>query len=132
VRTGPHIAPKVAITAGVRSILRIGAWLSVFVVVVLSVSPPDYRITTALPRPVEHFSIFLIAGVAFGFAYPYRHVVQIVYLVLFAGVVELIQLEVPGRHARVSDFVVSTLGVGVAYLLVTLVRYAHQNEKPMD
>ena len=106
--------------------LRIGAWLSVLAIAVLSVVPPDYRVTTDLPRPVEHFSIFLIAGLAFALAYPYRYDVQIVGLVLFAGILELAQLEVPGRHARLSNFVASTLGMGVAYLLLTLARYAQR------
>jgi VanZ family protein len=72
-----------------------------------------------------------MTGLAFGFAYLCRYVVQIVYLVPFAGIVELIQLTVPGRHARGSDFVASALGAGVAYLLLALVRYA-QREREDD
>jgi VanZ family protein len=114
----------------VRIVFRVGAWLLVLAIIVLSIIPPYYRATTDLPRPVEHFSIFLITGLAFDVAYPCRYVVQIVYLVLFAGIVELIQLEVPGRHARVSDFLASALGLAVAYLLLTLVRYWQQEREP--
>jgi len=113
----------------VKLVVRIGAWLSIFAIVALSIVPPDYRVTTDLPRPVEHFSIFLITGLAFGIAYPHRYVVQVVYLILFAGIVELTQLEVPGRHARLSDFVASALGVSVAYLLLTLMRYARRERQ---
>jgi VanZ family protein len=39
----------------------------------------------------------------------------------FSGAIELIQLGIPGRHARVSDFVVDALsvsiGVGIAFML---------------
>jgi VanZ family protein len=115
----------------VRIVFRIGAWLSVLFIVVLSLVPPNYRVTTDSPRPLEHFSIVLITGLAFGFGYPCRFVVKIAYLVLFAGIVELTQSEVPGRHARLSDFVASALGVGVAYLLLTLVRYS-QREREAD
>jgi VanZ family protein len=105
----------------VKLVVRIGARLCILAIVALSIVPPDYRITTDLPCPVEHFSIFLITGLAFGVAYRHRYVVQVVYLILFAGIVELTQLEIPGRHARLSDFVASALGVSVAYLLLTLI-----------
>ncbi len=35
-------------------------------------------------------------------------------LVLFAGAIELAQTFVPGRHARLSDFIVDAVTVGVA------------------
>jgi hypothetical protein len=69
-----------------------------------------------------HFSIFLITGLAFGFAYACRYAVQIVNLVLFAGIVELIQLEVPG-------LIESPLGLAVADLLLILVRYSQRQRE---
>ena len=40
--------------------------------------------------------------------------------VIFAGVIEAAQLFAPGRHARLSDFVVDTLGMYVGLLAVAL------------
>jgi VanZ family protein len=108
----------------VRNSSQVGAWFFVLAIVALSVVPPDYRVIVGFPRPIEHLSIFLLAGLAFGLGYPYRYATQSICLILFAGMVELMQLGIPGRHARLSDFVASTLGVGVAYIVLRLVTQA--------
>ena len=74
------------------------AWVLVVGIVGLSIIPPDYRVITDLPRPLEHLSIFLLAGLAFGLGYPDRYPSQTIALVLFAAAVELVQVWVPGRH----------------------------------
>ncbi len=42
-------------------------------------------------------------------------------MVAFAGAVEIAQLFVPGRHARMSDFIVDALAVCVGVLTAVLV-----------
>ena len=66
------------------------AWVLVFGIVALSIVPPDYRVITNLPRPFEHLSIFLLAGLAFGLGYPDRYPMQTIALVLFAAAVEVV------------------------------------------
>ena len=63
-----------------------------------------------LPRLVEHFSIFFATGLAFGVGYPQRRLFQFVALLAFAAAIELAQLLVPGRHARLSDFLIDAWG----------------------
>ncbi len=53
-----------------KRLSQVLAWVLVFGIVGLSIVPPDYRVITGLPRLFEHFSIFLLAGVAFGLGYP--------------------------------------------------------------
>ena len=96
-----------------KRLSQVLAWVLVFGIVGLSIVPPDYRIVTDLPRLFEHLSIFLLAGVAFGFGYPDRYPMQSIALVLFAADVELMQVWVPGRHARLSDFAAAVLGLGL-------------------
>jgi VanZ family protein len=103
-----------------RRLFRIAAWLVLVTIVVLSVVPPRDRPVTPAPHDFEHIAIFLAAGLAFGLGYS-RHLLQIFGLIAFSAAIELIQLAIPGRHARVSDFVVDALsvsvGVAVGFLL---------------
>ncbi len=104
-----------------QKLCRIAGWALLVAIVVLSVVPPHYRPETPAPHDAEHFGIFFLAGLAFGFGYQRRHLIQAVLLVLFAAAVEVVQLAIPGRHSRLSDFVVDALsvsiGVGVAVLV---------------
>jgi VanZ family protein len=90
---------------------RVVAWSLAAAIVVLSIVPPRFRPETALPHDLEHFAIFFVTGIAFSISYQPKRLHLIALLVIFSGVVELSQLFVPGRHARVTDFVVDALAV---------------------
>jgi VanZ family protein len=90
---------------------RVVAWSLAAAIVVLSIVPPRFRPETALPHDLEHFAIFFATGVAFSISYQPKRLRLIALLVIFSGIVELSQLFVPGRHARVTDFVVDGLAV---------------------
>ena len=98
-----------------RKVFRAAGWLLSVVIVVLSVIPAEERPITPVPHDLEHLAIFLVTGLAFGVGYTSRHLLQAFWVVTFAGIIELIQLMIPGRHSRLSDFVVDALGgvVGV-------------------
>ena len=80
-------------------------------IIVLSVVPPGLRPQTVAPHHLEHLVIFAAAGFAFGLGFDQKRGLLALYLVAFAGFVELLQLFVPGRHARLSDFVVDAASV---------------------
>jgi len=96
--------------------LQVMGWLLLLTIVVLSLAPPTWRPTTGFPRGLEHLAIFLPTGLAFGLGYPNGYLSRIIPLILFAAVVELSQLLIPGRHARLSDFLIEAgaiiVGVG--------------------
>jgi VanZ family protein len=100
---------------------RLVGWFLALVIIVLSLVPPWLRPETGMPHDLEHFMIFLATGVAFGFGYSHRPIAVMITLVIFAGVLELAQTLAPGRHARLSDFIVDALalcvGVAIAPLL---------------
>jgi VanZ family protein len=103
-----------------RKLFQIVAWFLLVTIAVLSVVPPEDRPVTPAPHNFEHVAIFVATGLAFGLGYS-RHWVQIFGLIAFSATIELIQLGIPGRHARVSDFAVDALsvsiGVGLTFLL---------------
>jgi VanZ family protein len=64
------------------------------------------RPQTGAPHALEHFAIFWATGFAAGIGWQRRQTLAGFFLILFAGLVEIAQLFVPGRHARWSDFTV--------------------------
>ena len=96
-----------------RRLFQISGWLLLLAIAVLSLVPPAYRPETDLSHTFEHLATFLITGVAFGLADANRYVSRIVLLIAFVGFIEVAQLLVPGRHARLSDFLLDALGVSI-------------------
>jgi hypothetical protein len=93
--------------------VRAMAWLALVAIIVLSLVPPGARPTTFFPHKIEHAGIFLFDGLAFGITYfGYERLLSI-WAVIFCGGIELAQLMIPGRHARLSDFFVDAIAVCV-------------------
>ncbi len=68
---------------------------------------------------VEHVAAYLIAGIAVIIAYPQRPAWSIVaMLCAYAGILELGQMYVPGRHAGLLDWLASCSGVLSAWVAV--------------
>jgi VanZ family protein len=90
---------------------RAVAWLALAAIIFLSLVPPGARPMTFLPHKMEHAGIFLFDGLAFGIAYLGRERLLSVAAVIFCAGIEFAQLMIPGRHARLSDFVVDATAV---------------------
>jgi VanZ family protein len=107
-------AARIAETAkgtSLQRVVRLVAWLLAAAILVLSLVPPELRPETDIPHKAEHLLIFAAAGLAFGLAYDAKRGLLAVQLVIYAGAIEIAQLFVPGRHARLSDFVVDAAGI---------------------
>ena len=104
-----------------RRVLQLFAWACIAAIAVLSLVAPAWRPVTALPHGLEHAAIFALAGLAGGLGYPARPALTAGAFVIFAGAIELAQIPLPGRHARLSDFVIDALaacaGVGAAFVI---------------
>lgn len=100
---------------------RIAAWLLLIVIVVLSLVPPELRPETGAPHNLEHFVLFAAAGLAFGFGYNRRPAMVAFALIIFAGAIELAQTLSPGRHARLSDFIVDAAAMCVGVVVGSIV-----------
>lgn len=103
-----------------RRISRAFAWTTIAAILILSLVPPGLRPITGAPHKVEHFAIFALCGFAVGLGYRVAGVLEGLTLVLFAGGVELLQHMVPGRHARLSDFVVDAVASCVGVMISRL------------
>ena len=105
-------------------LMRCSAWLLAAAVTFATLGPPDYRPHSSLGQDGEHSLAFILIGLTFGLAYP-RH--RLLTMVAAIGALELAQLVVPGRHARLEDFLVDALaasaGLGFAVMLRWITRY---------
>lgn len=100
--------------ASLQRVVRITAWSLAATIVVLSLVPSELRPETGVRHNLEHFFAFAATGAAFGLGYEARSGVREIRLIIFAGTVEIAQLFVSGRHARLSDFIVDALAISVA------------------
>ena len=64
---------------------------------------------------------FILIGLAFSFAYPKQRKLAAGISVILIGVLELLQLFVPGRHARLEDFVVDALSALAGFALAAII-----------
>lgn len=108
----------------VLRVARVAAWFLAAVILALSFVPSSFRPETGAPHNFEHFAIFTAAGIAFGLGYSRRPALTAIALVIFAGAIELTQIIIPGRHARLGDFIVdavaSCVGLAPASILAAL------------
>jgi VanZ family protein len=99
---------------------RIVAWSLAATIVILSLVPPALRPETSAPHSLEHFMIFAAAGFAFGLGHKRRHDLLAILLVIFSSSIEITQLFAPGRHARLSDFIIDTIAACTGLLMSSL------------
>jgi VanZ family protein len=107
-------------------ILRIIAWLLTAAVTFATLGPPNLRPHSSLGQDGEHALAFVLVGLAFGLAYTRRRLFTAGIAVVLIGVLELLQLWMPGRHARLEDFIVDALAACVGIAAVAMLDWTTQ------
>ena len=112
---------------------QIVAWLLIVAILMLSLGPPSTRPVTGAGNNLEHLLIFVAMGAAFGLGYPRRFLLLPVALLAFTGAIEVAQMMVPGRHARMSDFLTDAaatcVGIGLSFVVVKLTAIVAKAER---
>ncbi len=113
-------------------LLRIFAWLLAAAVAFATLGPPQLRPHSSLGQDGEHAFAFVLLGLAFGVAYTQRRLLTSALAVAGIGVLEILQLWAPGRHARLEDFLVDALaaciGITVAAGLDWTIRQSRRSD----
>ena len=113
-------------------VLRALAWISLAIIVVLTLVPPEFRPVTGLTRAFEHSAIFFITGALFVFGYQIRIGLFFILAIIVCGFLELLQAYAPGRHARLTDAMVDAMsaciGIAIAWGVLRL-RQTSKREK---
>ena len=89
--------------------LRLVAWGLAAAVTFATLGPARYHPHADLGQNGEHALAFLLVGLAFGLAYRRNRLLTALVAVAMTGAIEILQSLAPGRHARLSDFVVDAL-----------------------
>lgn len=75
--------------------------------------PASQRPQMSVGQNAEHALAFVLLGLAFGFAHTRNRWLTAAGVIFFTGLIELLQFMAPGRHPRMSDFVVDALAAAV-------------------
>jgi VanZ family protein len=105
-------------------VARTAAWSLAAAIVILSLVPPALRPETSAPHSLEHLLIYAATGFAFGLGYKRRHDLLAVFLVISSSIIEIAQLFVPGRHARLSDLIIDAVAACIGLATSSLLRLA--------
>ncbi|MDN3272806.1 VanZ family protein [Frankia sp. RB7] len=104
--------------------VRAIAWLLAAAVTFATLGPPSLRPHSDLGQDGEHALAFILVGLAFGLAYRRRRPAVAAISVALIGLLELMQLWAPGRHARLEDFVVDAATACVGFALAAVADWA--------
>jgi VanZ family protein len=98
-------------------ILRLVAWGLAAAIAYATLGPATQRPHSNMGQNGEHAFAFVLLGLAFGIAYARAPGRTAALVIVYTGLVEVLQFLAPGRHARLSDFVVDALAacVGLAF-----------------
>lgn len=101
-------------------ILRVAFFACIALLVALSWLPASEMVRTGISGRMEHGVAYFGTTVIMGLAYrePPRHLVQFALLVALAAILELGQLQAPGRNASFLDFASGSSGVAAGGLLM--------------
>ena len=91
-----------------RGVARILAWMGIVAIIVFV--PAADRPVTGAAQVLEHFTAFALVAGAFAIGYRLSLVRLLLLALLFCGGIELLQVPLPTRHARLSDFVIDFAG----------------------
>lgn len=110
-------------------IARTSAWIFALGLTILTIVPASARPETGVQHDLEHFVAFAIAGFLFAYAHKMRLSGLLACAVVFTLVLELLQIPIPTRHARLEDFVVNATAVSVGIAVaVTMGRWRSQRQ----
>ena len=108
------------------------AWILFAAVAISTLVPPGLRPVSGMPRLAEHFLLFAVAGCAFAIGYTWRALGLCVIAFCVAAALEIMQVFVPGRHARLSDFLADFLGACLGIVLGKALHYRSTISHPRD
>jgi VanZ family protein len=100
--------------------LRPTAWSCVILLAILSLLPAEEMVRTSLDGHIEHAMAYAGTALLLGLGYPawdWKRIAAA--LVVYAGILELLQNFSPGRHPAVLDWLSSSAG---ALIGITLIR----------
>jgi VanZ family protein len=109
-----------------RRLLFVLAWVGVLTAITLSLVPIAFRPHVFETSQIEHVDAYFLIGAAFALALPAPRgkLIAAVALSLLAAALEVLQLWVPGRHARLVDWAAGSVGAWLGISAVVALVWA--------
>ena len=101
----------------IQLVIRRAAWLSILIVLLVTLVPIGWRPATGLSPNIERFCVMAAVGALFAAAYPRRFWLIVLTLSLTSAMVEPLQSLVAGRHPSFRDVEYKALGAAVGAAL---------------
>ena len=111
-------------------VLRLIAWGLAAAVTFATLGPPRYRPHADLGQNGEHAVAFILVGLAFGLAYRQNRLLTALIGVTLTGAIEMLQFWAPGRHARMSDFIVDATAACAGIVLAAALDWIASRRRP--
>jgi VanZ family protein len=131
-RIRPHglVAGNVCYAVPMTIIHRLIAWGLAAAIAFATLGPPERRPHSNLGQNGEHALAFVLLGLAFGLAYSSNRSRTAVFVIGYTGLIELLQLVAPGRHARLQDFVVDALAACLGLVAAAALDWMIRRARP--
>ena len=103
-------------------IFRSLGWCAVAVIAALSLVPGQVRPHVLATGQYEHFAAYLTASAVLVLGYRDRANTILIALLLsgFSGVVEILQMWIPGRHSQLMDITFSSFGACTGIVIISV------------
>jgi VanZ family protein len=98
-------------------IFRFVAWGLATAIAFATLGPASQRPHLRLGQNGEHALAFVLLGLAFGLAHTRNRSLTATFVIVFTGLIEVLQFWAPGRHARMTDFVVDALAASLGLVI---------------
>lgn len=93
------------------------AWTCLAVIAFMTLSPIEARPVIIHSQGIEHIVAFGMLAALFCIAYPRHTLLVLMLLICAAGILEVLQTQVAGRHGRLIDAAYKFGGAGAGTLL---------------
>jgi hypothetical protein len=113
--------------AGGMKIFRPAAWLLSLLLFVLTVVPATERPETGVDHNLEHFLPFAALGALYALGYTNQFRRLLLGGFIFAGLLELVQIPLPTRHARMEDFVIDAIAIASGICTVAILQTVYRS-----
>ncbi|MFH1343201.1 MAG: VanZ family protein [Pseudomonadota bacterium] len=97
----------------IRLLIRRAAWLSILIVLLVTLVPIGWRPASGLAPNIERFCVMAAVGALFAAAYPRRFWLIVLALSLAAAIFEPLQYIAAGRHPSFRDVEFKSLGAAI-------------------
>lgn len=111
-------------------LVRFSAIGLALILVILTIVPAADRPETGLQHDVEHFGAFGLLGLLLGFGFRADAKPMVLGSIAFAAFIEVAQLQLQTRHARLEDFLIDAAGLCVGLLIGRLVSRSYLGFTP--